>query len=128
MNYLMLTSGVFALLATIGHFAIGTKDFLKPIMDSNVEEIPKKVMQSLFHYMSVFMILTSFILLAFSAGNNLMFDNPKDVVKIIGFTYAGFAIVQFFIALTSKIEKGVFKMFQWVFWTLIAVFSSISVL
>lgn len=80
-------------------------------------------MQSLFHYMSVFMILTSVILIAFSLGENLVFENSTDVLKFIGFSYAGFAVVQFIIALTSSIKMGVFKLFQWVFWVLIAVFA-----
>jgi len=126
MNYLLLTSGIVATLATIGHFTIGNKDFLKPVINSKVDEIPKNVMQSLFHYMSVYMVLTSVILLAFSTGNQLIFENPTDIVKVIGFVYAGYAIVQFIIALSSKVDKGVFKMFQRVFWTLIAVFSLLS--
>lgn len=127
MNYLILTAGVLASLATIGHFAIGTKDFLKPVMNSNIDEIPKKVMQSLFHYMSVFMILSSVILLAISMGQSLIFENISDIVKIIGCIYAGFAVVQFFIALTSSIKMGVLKLFQWVFWTLIAIFSLLGI-
>jgi len=127
MNYLILTSGVLASFATIGHFAIGTKDFLKPVMASNINEIPKKVMQSLFHYMSVFMILTSVILIAISLGQNLLFENSTDIVKVIGIIYAGFAIVQFYIALTSSIKNGILKLFQWLFWALIAIFCLISV-
>ena len=127
MNSLILASGIIASFATIGHFAIGNKDFLRPVMNSNIDEIPRKVMQSLFHYMSVFMTFTSVILLAISLGNNLMFENPLDVVKFIGFTYAGFATVQFVIALTSKTKMGIFKMFQWIFWTLISVFALLGV-
>ncbi|MCK5281298.1 MAG: hypothetical protein KAK04_22240, partial [Cyclobacteriaceae bacterium] len=84
MNYFILTSGIFASLATIGHFAIGAKDFLKPVMNSDIDEIPRKVMQSLFHYMSVFMVLTSVVLLAISMGENLIFEHTNDVVKMIG--------------------------------------------
>ncbi len=127
MNYFILTSGILASLATIGHFAVGTNDFLKPVLNSDIDEIPRKVMQSLFHYMSVFMALTSVILLAISMGENLIFEHTKDVVKMIGLSYAGFAIIQFIIALTSSINMGVFKLFQWVFWTLIAAFSLIGV-
>jgi len=127
MNYLILISGVLAALATVGHFAIGTKDFLKPVMTSGIDEIPKRVMQSLFHYMSVFMIITTVILLAISFGNNLVFSHAADVVKVIGFIYAGFAIIQFIIALSSSIKMGIFKLFQWVFWTLIAVFALLGV-
>lgn len=127
MNYYILTAGVLASFATIGHFAIGTKDFLKPVMVSDIDEIPKKVMESLFHYMSVFMILTSVVLLAVAVGHNLTFESTADVVKIIGIVYACFAVVQFYIALTSSIKMGVFKLFQWVFWILIAIFSFLGV-
>ncbi len=127
MNYYILTAGVLASFATIGHFAIGTKDFLKPVMVSNIDEIPKKVMESLFHYMSVFMILTSIVLLAIAMGHNLTFESTADVVKIIGIVYSCFAVVQFYIALTSSIKMGVFKLFQWVFWILIAVFSFLGI-
>ncbi len=127
MNYFILTSGIFASLATIGHFAIGTKDFLKPVLNSDIDQIPRKVMQSLFHYMSVFMVLTSVVLLAISMGESLIFENTNDVVKMIGLSYAGFAFIQFIIALTSSIKMGVFKLFQWVFWALIASFSLMGV-
>jgi len=127
MDYFILTAGIIACLATIGHFAIGLKDFLKPVLNSQIDEIPKKVMQSLFHYMSVFMIVTSIFLLAISTGKCVLFDSTADVVKLIGFIYAGFAIVQFIIALTSSVKLGVFKLFQWIFWALIAVFSLLSV-
>ncbi len=127
MDYLLLTAGIVALGATIGHFTMGSKDFLQPILNSNADEIPKKVMHSLFHYMSLFMVLTTVILLAFSMGNSLMFSNTDVIVKVIGFFYLGIAIIQFIIAATSKLNKGIFKLFQWVFWILIATFSLLSV-
>lgn len=43
-----------ASLATMGRFAIGAEDFLKPVMNSDIDEIPRKVMQSLFHYVSLY--------------------------------------------------------------------------
>jgi len=95
-------------------------------MTSNIDEIPKKVMQSLFHYMSIFLILTSVILIAISIGQNLIFENTSDIIKVIGIIYAGFAIVQFYIALTSSLKMGVFKLFQWIFWALIAFFCLIG--
>jgi len=127
MDYLLLTAGIFALGATIGHFTMGSKEFLKPILKSDADEIPKKVMHSLFHYMSVFMVLSTVILLGFSMKNSLIFDSTNDVIKVIGFFYLGIAIVQFIIAATSKINNGIFKLFQWAFWILIAAFSLLSV-
>ncbi len=127
MNYYILTAGVLAAFATIGHFAIGTKDFLRPVLESEIDEIPKKVMESLFHYMSVFMILTSIVLLAVATGQDLMFVGIADVLKIIGSIYACFAGVQLYIAFTSSIKMGVFKLFQWFFWALISIFSFLGV-
>ena len=121
MNYYIFTAGVISMLATIGHFAIGTKDFLKPVLNSEIDDIPKNVMVSLFHYMSGFMVLTSVILLSISMGEPLIFQNTKDVVIMIGLFYGAFAVIQFAIALFSSITLGVVKLFQWIFWLLIAI-------
>ncbi len=126
MNYYIFTAGIISTLATIGHFAIGTKDFLKPVLNSEVGDIPKNVMTSLFHYMSGFMVLTSVILLSISMGEPLVFQNTKDVVIMIGIFYGTFAIIQFAIALFSSITLGVVKLFQWIFWLLIALFALIG--
>jgi len=45
------------------------------------------------------------------------------LIKFIAITYVAFAAVQIVIALTSEIQKGIFKMFQWMFWALIAIFA-----
>lgn len=50
------------------------------------------------------------------------------MVKFIAVVYAFFALAQFLIALRSGIPGGVFKLFQWVFWTLIAVFAILGTL
>lgn len=120
MNYFILVAGILAALATIGHFTMGAKKFLKPVMKSDIDQTPKKVMQSLFHYMSVFMVLTSLFLIAISTGECQLYENTNDVVRFIAIVYAGFAIIQFIIAVTSSIKMGLFKLFQWIFWALIA--------
>ncbi len=127
MNYYILTAGILSAMATVGHFTMGLKDFLKPVISSSIDEIPKKVMESIFHYMSVFLIVTSIVLLAFSFGENLLFENTKDVTIFIGIIYGGFGILQIIIALASSIQGGVFKLFQWVFWLLIAVLLLIGI-
>ena len=123
MNFMLLTAGIFAFLATMGHFIVGTKDFLKPVLKADLDAVPKKVMHSLFHYMSVFMILTTTVLFVFAFNENLFFDSTREVVLIIGIIYGGFGLVQFVIALTSGIKNGVFKLFQWIFWFAISIFS-----
>ena len=126
MNYYLLSAGIVSLFAVIGHFSIGSKEFLRPVLDSGIEEIPKKVMQSIFHYMSVYMVLTTVILFSFSFGNGLIFKSTVDVVIVIAVIYGCFAIVQFIIALNSGVKNGVLKLFQWVFWALIASLSFVG--
>ncbi len=128
MNYFIFVSAMIALVAAIGHFTMGRKDYLLPVLKSEVDIVPKKVMQSLFHYMSVFLVFSSIILFAGSHHSCPLYDYVHNMVKFIGVVYAFFAIAQFLIALTSGIPGGVFKLFQWVFWALIAVFAVLGTL
>jgi len=119
MNYFFFAAGIISLSACVGHFTMGYKQFLKPVLNSNIDEIPKRVMLSLFHYMSVFMAISTILLLSFGLGINCMSCNIKDAVLIIAILYSCYTIVSFTIAL----RVGVFKMFQWIFWLIIAVLS-----
>jgi len=130
MNYYLLASGILGAMAVAGHFTIGRKEYLKPVLESNIDEIPKTIMHGLFHYASVFMVLSTIVLLANAFNLNLencMMDSVGTVM-FIAITYIGFAFTQIIIALTSKVEKGVFKLFQWVFWILIAGFAIMGIL
>lgn len=119
MNYFFLAAGIISLSACVGHFTMGYKQFLKPVLNSNIDEIPKRVMLSLFHYMSVFMVISTILLLSFGLGINCMSCNIKDAVLMIAILYSFHAVVSFIIAL----RVGIFKMFQWIFWLIIAVLS-----
>lgn len=121
MNFPILFSAIIALAAVIGHFAIGKKNYLNPVLESNLDAIPKKVMLSLFHYMSVFMVFSTIILFAGASKLCPLYDYVHHMIRFIALCYGGFAIVQFLIAIISEIKGGVFKLFQWVFWLLISV-------
>ena len=127
MNAYLLIAAIFSLFAVIGHFTIGRKQFLLPILKSDADLIPKKIMHGLFHYMSIYMILTTFILFNTSMDQCVVFENNPLVIKFIGISYLGFALVQLIIAATSKIPGGIFKLFQWVFWILIGVFALLGI-
>ncbi len=122
MNWLLFIAGVFAVFATVGHFTIGTKRFLNPMLQASFDEIPKKVMHSVFHYVSAYLILSAIFLLALGVGFKLGGDTAL-LAKFIALLYAAFAVSQIIIALTSKIQNALFKLFQWTFWTVIAVFA-----
>ncbi|WP_439183061.1 hypothetical protein [Carboxylicivirga taeanensis] len=122
MNTMVLLAGIVAAMATLGHFTAGTKMYLKPFKACDLDVVPKNVILSVFHYVSVYQILSSLLLIMVGVNyENCMYD-PTMVLNFIGMNYAFFALVQIIIALTSSVKGGLFKMFQWVFWVLIAVF------
>jgi hypothetical protein len=120
MNWLVFIAGLFALFATAGHFTIGIKNFLRPMMDASFDQVPKKVMQSVFHYVSVFQVLSAVTLLSVGIGFSFGL-NSTLLVWFIALNYSLFAVTQLYIALTSGIPNGASKLFQWVFWVIIAV-------
>jgi len=120
MNWFMISAGIITAFTTIGHFSIGTKEYLKPMLQANIEPIPKQVMHAVFHYVSVYLILSTLVLLA--VGLRLIPEEQSSLlVRFIAINYAFFAVWQIWIALTSKIRQGIIKMFQWVFFVVIAV-------
>jgi hypothetical protein len=125
MNWLVVISGVVALFAVIGHFTMGSKSFLRPMMNATFDEVSKKVMHSVFHYISIFLVLSAvaLILIGFGYSFNL---GSELLVRFIAINYMLFALVQIIVALTSSIPKPLTKLFQWVFWIVIAVLAWIG--
>ena len=126
MNWFLFIAGLFAVFTTIGHFSIGSKRFLRPMLQASFDEIPKKVMHCVFHYVSVYLVFSSIVLLALGCGFYFKSDTSL-LVKFIAIHYAVFAITQIIIALSSRIQNGIFKLFQWMFFILIAVFAWLGV-
>ncbi len=120
MNWLVLISGLVAGFCTVGHFAIGSKQYLQPMLQASFDEVPKKVMHCVFHYVSVYLVLSTLFLLAVGLGYNFNSDTSL-LVKFIAVHFALFAVSQLIIAATSKISNAAFKMFQWIIFTVIAV-------
>jgi hypothetical protein len=120
MNWLILISGLVAGFCTVGHFAIGSKQYLQPMLQASFDDIPKKVMHCVFHYVSVYLVLSTIFLLAVGLGYNFN-SEPSLLVKFIAIHFALFAVSQLIIAVTSKIHNAVLKMFQWIIFIVIAV-------
>ncbi len=119
MNWFVTVAGVFSAFTVIGHFTMGSKEYLKPMLAAEFDQVPKKVMHSVFHYVSAFLILATLALLAVGLGY-LADGSPSLLVRFIALNYAFFAVWQIAIAATSGIERWVFKLFQWVFFVIIA--------
>ncbi|MFH1009389.1 MAG: hypothetical protein V1800_18080 [Candidatus Latescibacterota bacterium] len=125
MNTLVIISGVFALMTTIGHFSMGSKSFLGPMLDATFDPVARKVMHCVFHYVSTFLILSTLAMLGVGTGV-IAADGASLLVQFIAANYAAFALWQLVLASTSGIEKGVIKLFQWIFFVLIAAFAWIG--
>ena len=125
MNWLVLISGLFALFAVVGHLTMGSKSFLKPMMDATFDEVPKKVMHSVFHYISVFLVLSAAALILIGFGVSFNLDTTL-LIRFIALNYLLYTVVQLIIALTSNIPNPLTKLFQWVFWVIIAVLAWIG--
>lgn len=128
MNYFIFLAAIISLGAVIVHFTLGWKIYLKPVLDSGIDLVPKKGMQSVFHCVSVFLILATLVLFAGSHRSCPLYDYVHHMVRFIAVVYAFFAIVQLIIALTSGLPGGMLKLFQWMFWGAIAVLAIIGCL
>jgi len=120
MNWLIISAGLVSAFTTIGHFVIGTKEYLWPMLEAEFDDIPKHVMQAVFHYVSVFLISSTVALLGIGFGW-ISAEPSQFLVRYIALNYAAFAIWQVVIALRSGIPRGMIKMFQWVFFVVISV-------
>ena len=121
MSWYTIVSGIIALFATIGHFTIGSSQFLRPMLEASFDTIARKVMHCVFHYISVFFILSTVALLAVGLGA-LTGEGTTLLIRFISINFAAFALWQIILAIASGIPNGIFKMFQWVFFVLIAIF------
>ena len=119
MNWLILIAGLVALFATIGHLTMSRKSFLKPMLDASFDEVPKNVMHAVFHYVTVFQVLSAAALLLIAFGYSFNLDSTL-LIWFVALNYSLFAITGIIIALTSGIPSGLIKMFQWIFWIVIA--------
>jgi len=125
MNWMILISGLAAGFVNVGHFTVGSKDFLKPMLQADFDDVPKKVMHCVFHYISVYLVLSFIVLIAIGLGFSFGTADAL-LVKFIAINYFFFAITQIVIAATSKIPNGVIKLFQWIFFIGVAIFAWIG--
>ena len=126
MNWPVLIAGVGAVFITLGHFTAGSKLYLQPMLQASFDDLPKKVNHCVFHYVSVYLVLSAIFLLLIGIG----YINPTDnswLIKFIALNYGFFAVVQIVIAATSGIRSAIFKMFQWMLFVFVAVFAWVGI-
>lgn len=125
MNFYAVLAGVIALFAFVGHITIGRKMFLHPMMEAGFDALPKKVMLTVFHYVSIFQFLSALMLIMPGIRGASCNVDPTPLFGFIGLNYLVFAIGQVIIALRARIS--LLKMFQWIFWILIGTLSFMAV-
>ena len=125
MCWSLTVAGVLASLSSIGHFTLGSRDYLQPMLRAEFDEVPKRTMHCGFHYVSAFFVLSALALLGLGLG--LLPDSATGIIAIfIGANWAAFAVIQIIIILPCRIERGLIRMFQWMLFTSIAVFCFIG--
>ncbi|MFT5790298.1 MAG: hypothetical protein ACI8SJ_002427 [Shewanella sp.] len=127
MNIYFLLAGVIAAFTCAGHFAYGRKQFLVPMLQADFDPIAKSVMHCVFHYISVFLLLATFILLAcaFEAVSQM---HSFGMLVFIALNFGIFAIWQLYIGFTSELEQPFKQLFQWVFFVAISLFTLLGAL
>ena len=112
MDTLTFIAGLLAAFVVFGHFIMGVRSYLVPMLNTDLEQIPKATMQSVFHYVSVFLVLSAAALIL-SALNVFPTEETELGVKFIGIAYLLFALVQIFYSFKNKVKNPLVKMFQW---------------
>ncbi len=122
MNAPIFVAGLAAAFITIGHFTIGSKQYLKPMLRAPFDTLPKKVNHCVFHYVSVYLLLSAIVLMLIGLGY-LAGEKTTWLIRFIAANYGVFALVQIAIAATSGVPNALFKFFQWTLFSFVAVFA-----
>lgn len=120
---MLYLAAYFSLFMFIGHIYFGIPWYLKPILKSSLENVPKTVIHAVFHYVTVFMFLSAAVLII---SAHSIFPISNDIVKFIGINYIIFGLTQIIIVLLSKEQKGLVKMFQWTMFLIIGILAVLA--
>lgn len=122
MNAPILAAGLAAGFITLGHLTIGSKQYLRPMLRASFDDLPKKINHCVFHYVSVYLLLSAVFLLLTGMGY-LASAKTTWLVRFIALNYGVFALVQVVIAAASGIQNALFRFFQWTLFLFVAVFA-----
>ncbi|QYJ87640.1 hypothetical protein K0I73_08120 [Shewanella mesophila] len=121
MNIYFLIAAIISLLTCIAHLTFGHRQFLKPMQQAQFEPVAKAAMSCVFHYISVFLLLSTMVL--FACGLMLVSDMQSySLVLFIALNFILFAIWQIYIGYFSYVANGFRYLYQWVLFLLISGF------
>ncbi|MGL4993719.1 MAG: hypothetical protein ACRC6R_06300 [Bacteroidales bacterium] len=118
MNIYYLIAAFVAVLSQIGHLTIGRKKFIDPVLKSDyISQEVKGVVHTLFHYMTYMIGVSAVVLFYISQYSTVLSVDSSVIGLFLGCVWAGMGLV----ALTLSFRYGLFKIFQWIFWFVIAI-------
>lgn len=117
MNWMLIVAGLIAVATTMGHVILGGKQFLAPMLQLSFDAVAKRTLYAAWHYITVSIGLAAAVLLTLGVMQEL----GLLAAKVIAIQFALYAVVCIVLGATAGFRKGVFKMFQWVFFIPIAV-------
>ena len=121
MNPFFIAAAIIGLLTCLGHVTYGSKQYLLPILSSDLTPAVKAVLHCIFHFVSVFLVLSCMVLAA--CGVDVIANMQGfGLVLFVALNFGIFAIWQLFFAFNSEIRLSSWHLFQW------TPFASISIL
>lgn len=120
MNFYFLFAGGLAALTSVGHLTYGKRQFLAPMLHADFDPVAKTCMYCVFHYISIFLLLSTLILLAcaFEAVSQM---HSFGMLVFIALNFGLFAIWQIYIGFMSDLERPFKHLFQWIFFLSISI-------
>ncbi|GAB4191095.1 MAG: hypothetical protein Kow00108_26340 [Calditrichia bacterium] len=112
MEIKIIIAGFLTLFVAVGHFIFGISWYLNPMLKADFDQVPKATLQSVFHYVSVFLVLAASALLMVGFGK-LDITAHLPLVRFIGANFILFAIVQIAYSFINKVPRPLISMFQW---------------
>ncbi|WOT03843.1 hypothetical protein [Shewanella youngdeokensis] len=127
MNNYLLAAGLMSFITFIGHLTYGRKHYLKPLLEAELTPNAKVMMHCVFHYVSVFIALSTVVLIS-SASTVVSSTHSFGMIAFIALNFGLFAIWQIYIGVSSELANPFKSIFQWLVFVLIAGLSICGIL
>ncbi len=121
-NWYLIIAGVFAFIITVMHILPGGRHVLAPMLEAVFDPVAKRTLYGMWHFISAFLFFSSVSLLA--TGLNLWPGSGNALLtKFIMANYFAFAGIQIVVGFTADFPYGNLKLFQWMIFLTIAIFT-----
>ncbi len=112
MNWFFIASGAVAAFIAIGHVRPGGKLFLEPMLASDTAEIPKAVLHSVWHMVTITCTVGAISLLV--SGFGLVGEGSGPLVACVSTIFAGISVCHLSVGFLRGVPRFPVEMFPWV--------------